>query len=175
MSAGVVYYHGGVPGLRHGDLVVPAPPHVEDGCPVCEARAAGRTYTIGEHRAWARKMGSTELMAALDDPSVPDSAVMDPPRAEQGRVYVTTHRQYATFYAARSGGDLYKVEPIGDLTPSEEDHFPTWTVESARVVIPIRRRVRLSSAERRHLMAAWKRADFRAMLRARSTPEGGQP
>lgn len=94
---------------------------------------------------------------------VPDSEVMDPPRAKADAVYITTDIDYATWYAARSGaGDLYAVRPVGMPTPSTEDHFPTFTVESAHIVEVIRRGVRLTRAERRHIERKWKKADRKA-------------
>jgi len=42
----MTYYHGGAPDLKSGQLIVPQPPnegrHLLDGCPICEARKAGK-------------------------------------------------------------------------------------------------------------------------------------
>lgn len=164
----MIYYHGGKAGLQAGDEIIPAPPHVEDGCPVCVARAAGVRYTVGEYRQWLlglarRDPGAVRVLAMLD--GVPDSAVVDPPRAEVERVHLTTDRAYARWYAARSRGDLYEVEPIGMMLLSDEDHFPSWTVPAARVVRVAERRVRLTRQDRRSLMRAWAKADRKAGAR----------
>lgn len=41
-------FHGGAPGLRPGDVITPRPAgdtaHLLDGCPICEARKAGRQH-----------------------------------------------------------------------------------------------------------------------------------
>lgn len=171
------FYHGGVAGLRPGDLLLPSPPHASDGCPICVARAEGRTLTVGEFRRWltaswrfARDARRPDVVrqidAALDElRDAPDSAPMDPPSAERA-VYVTASREYATWYAARSRGDLYEVAPVGGATPSTEDNFPTWTCEAARVVRVLRRGVVLVRRERREIARLWEKAD-RARDRAR--------
>ena len=103
------YWHGGVPGLRAGDLIAPRPAgdigHLVDGCPTCDARRAGQP-----------------LDADNNDP---------------GSVYVTTDREYARLYAAGyPRGALYRVEPIGELveTTGLKDPYPSWAVPSARVL-----------------------------------------
>lgn len=159
------YFHGGKAGLQVGDRVLPAPPHVEDGCPVCAARAEGHTLTVREYRAWALSMGEQgqRVLKALEgaDPDAP----MDPPSAKQA-VYVTSDERYAAFYASRSGhGDLYRVLPVGPLEPAPEDHFPAWTCAAAVVVEVIRRGVVRSRKERRELEREWKKADRRAARR----------
>ncbi|MFB6961871.1 hypothetical protein ACFCYB_34035 [Streptomyces sp. NPDC056309] len=138
---GTRLYHGGIPGLRPGDLIEPHPPAVVDGCPVCEARAAG------------------------EDPTVPGLGVVDPATKHPDRVYVTSDREYARYYASRVWlGDLYQVEPIGDLAASTEDHWPTWTCEAARVVAVVSRAVRLTYRQRRTLLNKWERHDEAAAL-----------
>ena len=157
------YYHGGIRGLNVGDMLVPSPPHVEDGCFVCTARAEGRVVTVGEWRASMVAQGRPDVARLF--PGVPDDAPMDPPTAERA-VYVTTIPLYALWYAARSGnGDLYLVEPVGEVTPTEEDHFASFTCESARVVSVLRRRVFLTPKERARIMLRWQRADRRAEMR----------
>ncbi|GAB3376370.1 hypothetical protein GCM10027360_53240 [Amycolatopsis echigonensis] len=52
-------------------------------------------------------------------------------------------------------GDLYRVEPVGDVDPSTEDPFDTWTVAAARVVSVYDRAVRLTNGQRRRLLARW--------------------
>lgn len=157
-----LYFHGGKAFLRVGDLVLPAPPHVEDGCPICVARLEGRRFTVRQARAWALSMGERgEPMLRAVAGADPDDPV-DPPSA-RAAVYITTHKPYALFYAARSRGDLYRVEPIGLLTPSPEDHFPTWTCAAARVLAVLRRGVVRTRRERRELEREWKKADARAV------------
>lgn len=86
------YFHGGVPGLRPGDLANPHPPRVLDGCPVCAARAQGLTATLYGHP-------------------------VDPPTRRPDRGYITTDREYARFYASLCWyGDLYTVDPVNEFT-----------------------------------------------------------
>jgi len=119
-------FHGGVPGLRVGDSIEPSPPNVVDGCPVCEAKKRG------------------------------ESPLIDPTPAQPNRVYLTTDREYARFYASKwPKGDLYVVSPVGELIESEEDPFPAWTAEGAIVRSVYSRCVQLSWAERRSLLRRW--------------------
>lgn len=137
------YFHGGVPGLKPGDLVTPHQPAVVDGCPICTARANGESYT-DEH-----------------------GRIIDPPTGRPDRVYVTTDREYARFYASKTWlGDLYVVEPVGQLQQSTEDPFPTWTCDAARVLSVYNRTVRLTPGQRRTLLNRWGRAGMTSALRA---------
>ncbi len=136
-------FHGGVPGLSPGDLIEPHPPNVVDGCAICEAKAAGQ------------------------QPVVQGLGVVDPLTERPDRVYLTTDREYARFYASKYPlGDLYVVKPVGALEPSTEDHFPTWTAPAARVVSVYDRAVRLTPHRRRTLLRRWQTADL-AHVRAR--------
>lgn len=99
------YFHGGVPGLRPGDLLEPQPlgegAHLVDGCPTCEARKTGQQLPTDE---------------------------LDP-----AMIYVTTDREYARLYASGyPRGALYVVDPVGELTPSP-DPVPSWGCPAARV------------------------------------------
>lgn len=125
-------FHGGVPGLRLGDRLTGGHERrMHDGCAWCVARANG----TAEH---------------------------DPASHHPDRVYVSTDREYARFYASLYGyGDLYRVEPIGELVPSDEDGFPSWTAESVRVVGVVARAVRLTDGERRRLLRRWTALDYR--------------
>jgi hypothetical protein len=153
------YFHGGIAGLNIGDVVVTADPHITDGCPICVARSEGRICTVGEYRRWLTDQGQRAVPILLKLRGVPADLPMDPP-SEREAVYVTTDESYAAFYAARSGfGDLYEVCPIGALTRSETDHFPSWTVEAATVTRVLRRGVLRSRRERRELERRWKKAD----------------
>lgn len=154
------FYHGGAPGLAVGDRLVPSPPRVTCGCPVCEARAAGRSLTVGEYRRYLRRLGPSAAPALRVLEGAPDDAPVDPLSGEQA-VYITTSREYATWYASRSGGDLYQVAPIGPATPSAEDNFPSFTCAEARVVAVLRRGVRLDRRERRRIERLWAKADRR--------------
>ena len=58
-------FHGGVPGLRIGDLIEPGQPHFVDGCPVCVAKASGF------------------------------GTIYDPLTKHPDRVYLTSDREYA--------------------------------------------------------------------------------
>lgn len=155
-------YHGGKAGLNVGDLLVPSPPHQEDGCPICVARAAGRVCTVREYRAYARQFGARAEPVLRLLEGAPDDAPVDPPSAEKA-VYITSSAEYATWYASRSRGDLYRVQPIGPLKRSSEDLFESFTVSAARVVEVLRRGVRLSRKERRELEREWRKAEERAV------------
>lgn len=127
----MTYYHGGVPGLRAGDILTHGHERKHhDGCPWCGAKAAGKSF-----------------------------GGMDPP-SQRAAVYVTTSREYAQFHASLYGyGDLYVVEPIGLIEPSAEDHFPSWSCESARVVSVYKRAVLLTWSQRRRMYRLWEAAD----------------
>jgi hypothetical protein len=134
-----IYFHGGKPGLTPGELILPGMPNFIDGCPVCDAHKAGQQHAL------------------------------EPLTKHGDRVYITTDREYARFYASKyPRGDLYTVEPIGDLAPSEEDRFPTWHVEAARVRGVYDVYVQLTPKQRRTLLRRWGRADrevaFAALL-----------
>lgn len=158
-------YHGGVSGLRAGDLLTPSPPHVFDGCPICVARAEGRAYTVGEYREVARRLGphGRVILAYLE--GAPDHMPVDPPSGTKS-VYVTSDLAYARWYAARSRGDLYRVDPLSDPIPSDEDPFPSFLTDGARVVEVLERSVRLVRRERRELMRRWEKADRRKVVSA---------
>lgn len=133
-------WHGGVPGLSVGDVLAGGNTRrTHDGCPFCEARSQG---------------------AAVAGPG---GVAIDGPSARPDRLYVTEDREYARFYASLYGrGDLYRVDPVGDLLPSPEDHFPTFTVESARVASIYSRAVLLTRSQRRALNIRWQQADLEA-------------
>lgn len=132
------YFHGGVPGLRPGDLITPHPPRSLDGCPVCTARAQGLTATL-------------------------DGQPIDPPTGRPDRVYITTDRDYGRFYASLTWyGDLYTVQPVGEMEPSTEEPFPTWCTPAARVVSVYDRAVQLTDGQRRRLLRRWTQADQEA-------------
>lgn len=132
------YFHGGVDGLKPGDLLIPGQGRKHhDGCPWCEARAKGEAH-LG----------------------------MDP-LAQREAVYFTTDKLYAKHYASLYGaGDLYRVEPVGEALPSEEDSYETYTAPTVRVVGVVERAVRLTHKERRRLARDWEAAD-RAKARIR--------
>lgn len=125
-------FHGGVPGLRPGDILEPGHQRKEhDGCPWCAARAAGHAGPEG----------------------------IDPPATHQA-VYMTPHRLYAAYHASLWGrGDLYQVEPIGELVRSTEDSIETWCAPTAVVLVAIDRVVTLTMNERRRLSRHWQAAD----------------
>lgn len=134
------YYHGGYPDLRPGQLITPHAPNIVDDCPICAAKAAGQ------------------------QPEVPGLGIVDPLTARPNRIYITTDRDYARFYASKyPRGDLYTVEPVGDLEPSTEDHFPTWTVTAAKVRHVYDRYVQLTPGQRRSLLRRWTAADLAAL------------
>ncbi|WP_327385003.1 hypothetical protein [Streptomyces sp. NBC_01207] len=139
--AGLRLFHGGLPGLGPGDLLAPHPPAVMDGCRTCEAKARG------------------------EQPFVAGVGVVDPLTERPDRVYVTTERAYAAWYAAKyppRGGALYVVEAVGAVDRSTEDRFPTWAVEAARVRSVVDPVVQMTPAQRRGLWRRWERLDFAA-------------
>ena len=136
------YYHGGVDGLKTGDLLIPGQGRKHHpGCPWCEARAKGEAH-LG----------------------------MDP-LAQREAVYFTTDKLYAKHYASLYGvGDLYRVEPVGVALPSEEDSYETYTAATVRVVGVVERAVRLTDKERRRLSRDWKAADRAKANSRKGTP-----
>ncbi|MCM6776250.1 hypothetical protein NDR87_18850 [Nocardia sp. CDC159] len=127
-------FHGGVPDLRVGEVIEPGHGRRHhDGCPWCEARARGEAH-LG----------------------------MDGPSQHADRVYLTPNRLYAKHYASLWGrGDLYRVEPMGELARSTEDSVETFTAPAARVVAILDRAVLLTMSERRRLYREWEAADKR--------------
>jgi hypothetical protein len=125
-------FHGGIPDLRVGDVIEPG--HARrshDGCPWCAARERGEAHL------------------GIDGPSL-----------RQDRVYVTPHRLYAKFYASLWGrGDLYRVEPIGELERSIEDTVETFMAPTVQVAAVLDRVVLLTDTERRRLIREWSVAD----------------
>jgi hypothetical protein len=124
-------YHGGVPDLRVGDLLTPGHSRkLHEGCPWCEARENGQAHL------------------GMDGPSQVEA------------VYFTPVRLYAKFHASMYGrGDLYRVEPVGDMTLSFEDTVETWTAPAARIISVYDRAVLLTNTERRRLDRLWREAD----------------
>lgn len=140
-------YHGGVPGLSAGDLLEPghSRDHNHPGCQWCEARANGGT--LGG-------LGG-------DGPS------------ERHAVYVTTDRAYARFHASLFGhGDLYEVEPVGELVHSDEDPVPSWTCQAARVVLVVQRAVLLTMRQRWDHYWDWAKREGVTKAQARLEFEG---
>lgn len=130
MNQHVRYFHGGKPGLRPGEYVVPSPPHYVDGCAICEAKKQGRDVPY------------------------------DPANHRPDQVFVTIDREYARFYASKlPRGDLYVVDPEGELVESSEDHFPTWSCPRARVVSVFARFVVLNPRQRLTMLHRWRRSD----------------
>ncbi|MCW2632076.1 MAG: hypothetical protein JWR88_1038 [Pseudonocardia sp.] len=125
-------WHGGIPGLRPGDLLVGGQQRrAHPGCPTCEARARG------------------------------EAGPLEPATAHRDRVYMTGHRIYARFYASLYGlGDLYRVEPIGQPERSDEDHLEAWHAPQARVLAVAERAVRLTDKDRRRVLREWAAADL---------------
>jgi hypothetical protein len=123
-------FHGGVPELRPGDLIEPGHERkIHQGCTWCATRA--------------------ELPPSQDGLAL-----------QVGRVYLTPVRLYAQHYASLYGrGDLYRVEPVGELQRSTEDTVETWTAPAARVVAVLDRAVLLTQSERRRLYRLWGKAD----------------
>ena len=78
------------------------------------------------------------------------------------RVFGTTFRLYAKFYASKYvRGWLYIVEPEGELEPSTADPFECYSAPAMRVVKVSERAVELNPSERRHLWKEWRADDLR--------------
>jgi hypothetical protein len=123
------FFHGGVPGRRVGDVLLPG--HADHrylvGCPDCEAQRQG------EH-------------VAIDPPTPP------------GWVYASEDRAYARFYASRAvGGTLYRVRLEGEVEVSVEDppEFRAWRARRAVVLQVLETKVVLTMHQRRHLFLRW--------------------
>lgn len=131
-------WHGGVPGLRVGDLIEPGHDRAHrDGCAWCESRAV--------EAAGGERSG------------------IDPLSIHRDRVYLTTDREYARHYASLFGrGDLYRVDPVGELVRSTEDTIPTWHAPAAIVTAVYDRAVLLTWPQRRRLLRTWTQADRNA-------------
>lgn len=130
-------FHGGVPGLRVGDVIEPGHERrTHDGCVYCEARAKGQTAVS------------------------PEGHLIDGPSQRQDRAYATTHRLYAKHYASLWGhGDLYRVTTDGAVESSTEDSFETVCAERLVVAGVLDRAVLLTWSERRRLWREWGEAD----------------
>lgn len=120
-----ILYHGGVPGLKPGDLIQPGHSRddIHDDCPICRQR---------------RELGED----APEGTRHPEN------------VYCTTDRLYAKLYASMVGqGDVYQVEPVGPLTPSTDEGDPEgcYRCPALRVKRIVDVRVTLTMKERRRL------------------------
>jgi hypothetical protein len=126
-------FHGGAPSLRVGDLIEPGHARrVHEGCTWCAERPALPPEQDGLSR-------------------------------HSDRVYLTAERLYALYYASLFGrGDLYQVEPVGDLERSTEDNVESWTAPAARIIAVLDRAVLLTPSQRRRLAVLWGRADVAA-------------
>lgn len=68
------------------------------------------------------------------------------------RVYITTSLAAAMMFAAgQRGGEVYQVEPLGDIEPDPDCHTPglSYQVPKARVL----RTIRLTNAQKQAAMA----------------------
>lgn len=131
-------YHGGIPGLSPGDVIRPNQQH--------------RKHVDGCTVCAAHAAGQTTAV----DPLTPE-----------GWVYATKDLPYARHYASKAGGDLYRVQLVGDVERSTEDHFPTWRGRRAKVISVAQRNVTLTMSERERLFIRWGGTpeEFAAMLR----------
>ena len=85
---------------------------------------------------------------------------LDPATEHPDMIYLTPVRDYARYYASLWGrGDLYRVEPVGELVRSTEDTIETWMAPAARVVSVPERAVLLTWTQRRRLWRIWGEAD----------------
>lgn len=133
-------FHGGVPGRKVGDLLVPgmAEHRYVEGCKHCEAQRDG-------------------TLTGIDPPTPPDW------------VYACADLPYARWYASRAVyGTLYRVRLEGDVERSVEDPDWSWTYRApaARVVRVLERDIMLTMPERRKLFARFggSPAEFKRMV-----------
>ncbi|WP_063752620.1 hypothetical protein [Streptomyces sp. NRRL S-350] len=142
------YFHGGAAGLQVGDRLVPKPPLIaHPNCPECKARAAGVQIRL------------------------PDGRLSEPPTGQPDKVYISTDKLYARYYASmRWLGDLYRVEPEGEVVRSTEDAFDTFICSAAVVVQVIDRAVRLTPKERRQLDRRWAALEVAARREGMGIP-----
>ncbi len=127
MSARLLF-HGGMPGLRVGAVIVPDMQkcRLVDGCPTCAAQAAN---------------------VDAGDPSTPS-----------GWVYACADKPYARYYASRAvGGTLYRVRLDGDVEVADEDppQFHAFRARRAVVVAVVENRIILTMPERLKLWKRW--------------------
>lgn len=124
-------WHGGFPGLRIGQTLDASHGHRHlSSCPLCHDRLAGTAVAL------------------------------DPLPGQPGRIYLTTDREYARYYASLAHyGDLYQVEAVGELVVSDEDRFPAWTAQAAVVTSVYARAVLLTDGQRKALLKRWLAAD----------------
>ena len=134
-----ILFHGGMPGLRVGSVVVPDMQKCRliDGCPTCAAQAANIN---------------------AGDPSTPS-----------GWVYACADRPYARYYASRAvGGTLYRVRLEGDIESATEDppQFHAFRARRAVVVSVLENNIILTMPERLKLWKRWggNEAEFEAMV-----------
>lgn len=131
------YWHGGAPGLQPGDIIEPT---------------TGTAHLLDGCPTCEARRAGTPLAGDDNDPRL---------------VYVTTERWYARLYAAGyPRGWLYRVEPLGSLTPSN-DPLPSWGTPSARVVSVYERAVSMTPKQVRSFMRRVEREASRA-----SKPDG---
>jgi hypothetical protein len=155
----VRFYHGGVPGLKVGDSIVPSPPHVEDGCPICVARSEGRRFTVAQARAWALSMGRDGLPLLRALAGAPANGAVDPPSA-QTAVYITKDLDYGDLvrrakpWRPLPGRGQWERRSNRGRTTSRPG-----TVPEARVLAVLRRGVFLLRADRRRIERRWRKAD----------------
>lgn len=124
-------FHGGVPGLRVGDVLDGEHQRrAHDGCTFCQARADG-TATLDPLAAHPHVYATTE------------------------RDYAKYH---ASLYGY---GDVYRVEAIDgcELILSTEDSWPTWHAEKVVVAGIVARAVLLTWPERRRIHRVWGQWD----------------
>lgn len=119
------WFHGGIPGFKAGDVLDAVPyRNRRASCGWCSAHA-NVLLSTGE----APGYGADEVCAHA--------------------LYVTSSRLYAKARAAMWGyGDVYRVEPVGDLVQkTDPDLCLEWDVPAARVLAVYDRVVRLSRSE----------------------------
>ncbi len=138
-------FHGGVPGLKVGSVIIPgmAEHRYVEGCAHCEAQRRG---------------------SSVGDPATPE-----------GWVYACADLPYARYYASRAVyGSLYRVRLEGDVEPSVEDPsiFHAYRARSAVVVQVLENRILLTMKERFKLWKRWggTEAEFERMVSSMTRP-----
>jgi 8-oxo-dGTP pyrophosphatase MutT (NUDIX family) len=108
-----VFYHGGPPGLHVGDMLLPA------------------TIT-GARTSTDRVLDANDGHGiSLEDRNVVRQMYR---RREAHRVFVTKDLMAAAYFAKNHHGDVYQVEPLGNLADTTSMTFSETTCASARIV-----------------------------------------
>jgi dual specificity phosphatase 3 len=122
-----IWYHGGTPGLHVGDILLP---------PTLTGMTTMMDRTID---------GTKDVGVSFEDREVVRQMFH---RNENHRVFVTKDKMIAVMFAMRHPqvGDVYQVEPFGDLADITSFSFSQTTCDRARVVAVVMKRVTYTDA-----------------------------